>query len=92
LFFGQKVERLSAYQYGLVSLIPELLRQIDDVGSPLLDNNLRNSQEKLDPELSESEKLSKLKLYKMGFPLRVFGKVKKNFSFFLKKIASILNY
>ncbi|KAI8811619.1 transport protein Avl9-domain-containing protein [Cladochytrium replicatum] len=36
LFFGQKVERLCAYQYGLVSLIPDLLRSLTDVGSPAL--------------------------------------------------------
>jgi Transport protein Avl9 len=37
LFFGQKVERLSAYQYSLVSLIPELSQHLEDVGSPLID-------------------------------------------------------
>ncbi|KND03769.1 uncharacterized protein SPPG_01226 [Spizellomyces punctatus DAOM BR117] len=36
LFFGSKVERLSAYQYSLVSLIPELLRGLRDAGAPSL--------------------------------------------------------
>lgn len=56
----------------MVSLIPELLRHIDDVGSP----NIDNYEWKWNSENSELEDLpTKKELYNCGFPLRVFGKV-----------------
>ena len=73
LFFGQKVERLSCYQYGLVSLIPELLRNIEDVGSPFLDN-FEVESIPLEIDLYNAEGIHKNQLHRMGLPLRVFGK------------------
>ena len=66
------MERLCTFQYGLVSLIPELLRHMDDVGSPNLDNcNLKPMDEN-----SGEDYANKRQVYDCGFPLRVFGKVK----------------
>ena len=73
LFFGQKVERLSAYQYGLVSLVPELLRHLEDVGAPFLE--FRSAPVPPEAELSETELQSIDKFKKMGFPLQIFGTV-----------------
>ena len=73
LFFGQKVERLSTYQYGLVSLVPELLRHIEDVGSPSLD--IIEAQLPNQADVSDAEYASKSRLLKMGFPLCIFGEV-----------------
>ncbi|KAI9008295.1 transport protein Avl9-domain-containing protein [Gaertneriomyces semiglobifer] len=42
LFFGTKVERLSGFQYSLVSLIPDLLRNLQDAGSPSLGSHSRH--------------------------------------------------
>ena len=52
-------------------MIPELLRHMNDVGCPNLDNGPLNE---IDEE-TEEENLNKKQLYKVGFPLRVFGKV-----------------
>ncbi|KAI8914635.1 transport protein Avl9-domain-containing protein [Gorgonomyces haynaldii] len=85
LFFGHSVERLSAYQYALVSLIPELSRHLEDVGSPKLERHQIEAVEepKLDLESAHrSDDLlrkhsvlhHKSKLYHLGHPLQVFGK------------------
>ena len=58
-----------------MSLIPELLRHIDDVGSP----NIDNYEWKWKSENEDLEDLpTKKELYDSGFPLRVFGKVKSD--------------
>lgn len=43
LFFGQDVENLCTVQYSLVSLIPDLLAHLRDVGSPELEIHEHNS-------------------------------------------------
>ncbi|KAI8899329.1 transport protein Avl9-domain-containing protein [Globomyces pollinis-pini] len=89
LFFGHKVERLSAYQYGLISMVPELLRNLQDVGSPELPNipvvapqrvslSLQNTHRSMDNLRSHHLDTHKMKLFKLGHPLRIFGE----YSFF----------
>ena len=85
LFFGHKVERLSAYQYGMISLIPELLRNLHDVGSPQLANfpvilpvvksaaPLEEKHRSMDNLRSHQIDAHKAKLLKLGHPLRIFG-------------------
>ncbi|KAI8924267.1 transport protein Avl9-domain-containing protein [Entophlyctis helioformis] len=84
LFFGQKVERLSGYQYGLISLVPELLRHLEDVGSPALDNreirrpagrkiSLTSSARSMELLRQHNTESHKYKLGQLGHPLRVFG-------------------
>ena len=98
LFFGHKVERLSAYQYSLISLIPgsnvtignslyvELLRNLHDVGSPMLSNfavvlpivktstaPLEDKHRSMDNLRSHQIDAHKAKLMKLGHPLRIFG-------------------
>ncbi|KAJ3217536.1 late secretory pathway protein avl9 [Dinochytrium kinnereticum] len=70
LFFGHRVEQLSSYQYSLISFFPDLLRTLEDVGSPLLSYHpMRES------ELGSSPDLSRQKLHRFGLPLRIFGEV-----------------
>lgn len=84
MFFGHKVERLSAYQYSLVSLVPELLRNLHDVGSSKLDNepvvlpigkvsDLEDKHRSFDNLRSHQIDSHKAKLLKLGHPLRIFG-------------------
>ncbi|KAJ1561881.1 late secretory pathway protein avl9, partial [Nowakowskiella sp. JEL0078] len=65
LFFGQRVEKLSAFQYALISLIPGLLRSLGDAASPKLSSNENICTPTNDPDHQ--------KLEKMGLPLRIFG-------------------
>ncbi|KAJ1565703.1 late secretory pathway protein avl9, partial [Nowakowskiella sp. JEL0078] len=65
LFFGHKVEKLSSFQYALVSLIPGLLRSLADAASPKL-----TSHENISTPTSD---LDQHKLQNMGLPLRIFG-------------------
>ncbi|EGF77599.1 hypothetical protein BATDEDRAFT_91587 [Batrachochytrium dendrobatidis JAM81] len=85
LVFGQKVERLSAYQYGLISLFPELLRHLEDVGSPELDNvdikirphrrsTLLSSTRSMDLLRQYHSEAHKAKMIQLGHPLKIFGK------------------
>lgn len=79
LFFGHKVERLSAYQYGFISMVPQLQMHLEDVGSPLLENPAPQS---IEPEMTDDEKgsrrasiaLYKSKMLQLGHPLCLFGK------------------
>ncbi|KAJ1562779.1 late secretory pathway protein avl9, partial [Cladochytrium tenue] len=88
LFFGQKVERLSSYQYGLVSLVPELLRSLQDVGSPEA-AGLKPSLSPLPEEeptpsppspspttmtTADAGGAGKSRARHFGLPLRIFGK------------------
>lgn len=68
LFFGHKVESIASFQYGLVSLIPELFRHLEDVASPSLDwfDDYGGSRKGLNDAY-------KTKLKKLGHPLRIFG-------------------
>ncbi|KAG2174103.1 hypothetical protein INT43_004123 [Umbelopsis isabellina] len=72
LFYGYPVERLCTFQYSLISLIPGLLRSLQDSGDPALDT----STERL--EMTEAKVLSngdKSSLFRyMGLPLNLFEK------------------
>ncbi|CAO3596008.1 unnamed protein product [Absidia cylindrospora] len=72
LFYGYPVERLCTFEYSLISLIPGLLRSLQDSGAPELDisdNDLRQTEAK---ELENGNKGSLLRY--MGLPLRIFEK------------------
>lgn len=73
LFFGHQVERLSSYQYSLVSLMPELLRSLQDVGAPRLNSyqNMASSSSSAAPQSGDN--LVKSRIRKFGLPLRLFG-------------------
>ncbi|KAI8622135.1 AVL9/DENND6 domain-containing protein, partial [Chytriomyces sp. MP71] len=71
LFYGPKVEAISSYQYSLISLMPELLKHLHDVGAPNLlysdtDGGWGDSGD--DGADSFHQKLRNL-----GLPLRIFG-------------------
>ncbi|KAJ3008903.1 UNVERIFIED_CONTAM: late secretory pathway protein avl9 [Siphonaria sp. JEL0065] len=68
LFYGPKVEALSSYQYSLISLMPDLLRHLHDVGAPNLsyeENGFFSPEDTADA--------FKQKLRNLGLPLRIFG-------------------
>ncbi|KAI9278184.1 transport protein Avl9-domain-containing protein [Phascolomyces articulosus] len=72
LFYGYPVERLCTFEYSLMSLVPGLLRSLQDSGDPKLDTSekfLRITEAK---ELSNGDKESLLRF--MGLPLRLFEK------------------
>ncbi len=69
MFYGYPVERLCTFQYSLISLIPGLLRNLKDSGSPDLDT----IQLTMAGGLSDGTKESLLKY--AGLPLHLFGKV-----------------
>ncbi|KAH6893705.1 cytoplasmic protein [Coprinopsis sp. MPI-PUGE-AT-0042] len=69
MFYGYPVERLCTFQYSLVSLIPGLLQNLDDCGSPPLANR---AQALTRPNsLKTSDRKSMMAF--MGLPLDVFG-------------------
>ncbi|KAG0238833.1 late secretory pathway protein avl9 [Mortierella sp. GBA43] len=71
IFYGYPVETLCTYQYSLISLIPGLLKNLQDTGSPLLD-----SQELYMQSMSKtpSHSTDKQALFKyLGLPLHIFG-------------------
>ncbi|CDS09209.1 hypothetical protein LRAMOSA10569 [Lichtheimia ramosa] len=72
LFYGYPVECLCTFEYSLISLVPGLLRSLQDSGAPDLDTTsqfLRTTEPK---ELSGGDKDSLLRF--MGLPLRLFEK------------------
>ncbi|KAI8913023.1 transport protein Avl9-domain-containing protein [Powellomyces hirtus] len=70
LFFGQKVERLSAYQYSLISLIPDMLRNLQDAGSPSLSIG---PQVPTSGRTGSRDSLDGARLRNIGSPLPIFG-------------------
>ncbi|KAJ3119119.1 late secretory pathway protein avl9 [Phlyctochytrium bullatum] len=68
LFFGHRVEQLSSYQYSLLSLFPDLLRHLEDVGSPLL--SYFSTDDLRSEVVAESPRI---KYQRYGLPLRLFG-------------------
>jgi len=71
LFFGSRCERLCMMQFSLVSLIPGLIRNLQDCAEP----ELNNYEKKLTrPTSMRSSDRNSLLLY-MGLPLQIFGKV-----------------
>lgn len=69
MFFGYPVERLCTYQYSLISLIPDLLFNLGDAGSPMLDK--QTSKRRRAESLKTSDRQSLMRF--MGFPLHLFG-------------------
>ncbi|KAJ3346488.1 late secretory pathway protein avl9 [Entophlyctis luteolus] len=70
LFYGPKVEPLSSYQYSLISLMPDLLRHLHDVGAPTLSYETEESPDGTN-NLSQDGFQQKIKC--LGLPLRIFG-------------------
>ncbi|CAO3612613.1 unnamed protein product [Mucor hiemalis] len=72
LFYGYPVERLCTFQYSLISLIPGLLRNLQDSGAPELDTSDEDRTTVEAKVLSDGSKESLLKY--MGLPLNIFEK------------------
>ncbi|KAA1077385.1 late secretory pathway protein avl9 [Puccinia graminis f. sp. tritici] len=69
MFYGHPVESLCTYQYSLVSLIPCLLVNLEDSGSPMLAERSRKLSQPT--SLQTSDRHSLLKYF--GLPLDIFG-------------------
>ncbi|KFH67426.1 hypothetical protein MVEG_06158 [Podila verticillata NRRL 6337] len=71
IFFGYPVETLCTYQYSLMSLVPGLLKDLQDTGSPLLDSQelYMQSMSKTPAHSTEKQELFKY----LGLPLHIFG-------------------
>ncbi|KAG0030588.1 late secretory pathway protein avl9 [Podila clonocystis] len=71
IFFGYPVETLCTYQYSLMSLVPGLLKSLQDTGSPLLDSQelYMQSMSKTPAHSTEKQELFKY----LGLPLHIFG-------------------
>ncbi|OAA41487.1 LAlv9 family protein [Beauveria brongniartii RCEF 3172] len=70
LFFGSRCDKLCMVQFALISLIPGLIRNLQDCADP----ELNAYEEKLAPSTSlQSSNRSSL-LQFMGLPLQIFGK------------------
>ncbi|OIW28419.1 hypothetical protein CONLIGDRAFT_558642, partial [Coniochaeta ligniaria NRRL 30616] len=70
LFFGSRCERLCMMQFSLISLIPGLLRNLQDCAGPELDNYERKLAKPTSLRTSDRNSL----LAYMGLPLQIFGK------------------
>jgi hypothetical protein len=70
LFFGSRCERLCMIQFALVSLIPGLLKHLDDCADPELDGYERSTSAATSLRTSDRSSL----LAYMGLPLQLFGK------------------
>ncbi|KAK4661001.1 hypothetical protein QC762_123920 [Podospora pseudocomata] len=70
LFFGTRCERLCLTQFSLVSLIPGLLRNLQDSAGPELNNYEQNLQQPTSLRTSDRNSL----LAYMGLPLQIFPK------------------
>lgn len=72
LFFGSRCERLCMMQFSLISLIPGLIRNLQDCADPELENYERMLSK---PTSLKSSDRGSLLAY-MGLPLQIFGKVR----------------
>ncbi|KAK4240373.1 late secretory pathway protein AVL9 [Achaetomium macrosporum] len=70
LFFGTRCERLCLTQFSLISLIPGLLRNLQDSAGPDLDSYEKNLSTPTSLRTSDRNSL----LAYMGLPLQIFGK------------------
>ncbi|KAF2136862.1 uncharacterized protein K452DRAFT_279437 [Aplosporella prunicola CBS 121167] len=70
LFFGSQCERLCLLQFSLISLIPGLIRKLQDTADPQFNSYEENM--KMPTSLKTSERASLLAY--MGLPLQLFGK------------------
>ncbi|ORY65488.1 transport protein Avl9-domain-containing protein [Pseudomassariella vexata] len=70
LFFGARCERLCMMQFSLISLIPGLLRNLQDCAGPELNNYEKKLTRPTSLRTSDRNSL----LCYMGLPLQIFGK------------------
>ncbi|THH07775.1 hypothetical protein EW145_g3151 [Phellinidium pouzarii] len=70
MFYGHPVERLCTYQYSLISLIPGLLQNLDDCGSPPLASRAHSVSRATSLRTSDRKSL----MAYLGLPLDIFGK------------------
>lgn len=70
VFYGSNVERLCNLQFGLISLIPNLLSNLQNSGSPQLYQSLEGL--KAADSFKSSDRLSVLRF--LGYPLKIFEK------------------
>lgn len=70
LFFGQHCEQVCLLQFSLISLIPDLMRRLEDCADPEL--NSYASKAVKPTSLKSSDRASLLSY--MGLPLQIFGK------------------
>lgn len=70
LFFGSRCERLCMMQFSLISLIPGLLRRLEDCADPEFD---RYEKSFVKPTTLKTSERSSLLSY-MGLPIQIFGK------------------
>ncbi|KAK8128215.1 hypothetical protein PG984_009323 [Apiospora sp. TS-2023a] len=70
LFFGSRCERLCMMQFSLISLIPGLLRSLQDCAGPDLDGYEKSLSKPTSLRTSDRNSL----LSYMGLPLQIFGK------------------
>lgn len=70
LFFGSHCERICLIQFSLISLIPDLMRNLGDCADPHMD---RYAQNLVRPTSLKTSERSSLLPY-MGLPLQIFGK------------------
>lgn len=69
MFYGHPVESLCTYQYSLVSLLPCLLVNLEDSGSPMLAERAQHMSRP--SSLQTSDRQSLLRYF--GLPLDIFG-------------------
>lgn len=79
LFFGSRCERLCMMQFSLISLIPGLLRNLQDCAGPELDNYEKKLTRPTSLRTSDRNSL----LAYMGLPLQIFGKVRNGSRYLL---------
>lgn len=72
LFFGSRCERLCMMQFSLISLIPGLIRNLQDCADPELDSYVQNLEKPTSLRTSDRNSL----LSYMGLPLQIFGKAR----------------
>ncbi|KZT67293.1 hypothetical protein DAEQUDRAFT_794018 [Daedalea quercina L-15889] len=70
MFFGHPVERLCTYQYSLVTLVPGLLQNLDDCGSPPLAARAQTLSRPTSLRTSDHKSMMAF----VGLPLDLFGK------------------
>ena len=82
MFYGHPVEKLCTYQYSLVTLVPGLLHNLDDCGSPPLANRAKGLSRPTELRTSDPKSM----MAYVGLPLDLFGKVSSQF----RKILVVL--
>ncbi|KAF7794172.1 hypothetical protein EIP86_005303 [Pleurotus ostreatoroseus] len=70
MFYGHPVEKLCTYQYSLVALVPGLLQNLDDCGSPPLAQRAATLSKPTELRTSDPKSM----MAYTGLPLDLFGK------------------